>query len=77
MRLVILAADSADGQRGKLIPLLDARRIPYYIGFSQEELGAASGRAPLSAVGFSNAQLAKRVDEMLDALPPESGESAS
>jgi ribosomal protein L7Ae-like RNA K-turn-binding protein len=67
--LVILAADAAAGQRSKLIPLLDARRVPYYIGFSQEELGAAIGRAPVSALGFSNVQLAGRAGELIAALP--------
>jgi ribosomal protein L7Ae-like RNA K-turn-binding protein len=66
---VILASDAADGQRRKLIPLLDARRVPYHIGFTQEELGAASGRAPVSAVGLSNASLAHRVRELLSDLP--------
>jgi ribosomal protein L7Ae-like RNA K-turn-binding protein len=58
---VILAADAAEAQLGKLIPLLDARRIPYYRGFSQEELGAALGRAPVSAIGISNPQLGERI----------------
>lgn len=65
--LVILAADAADGQRRKLTPLLDARRIPYHIAFSREQLGAATGRAPVSAVGLSNPKLAKRTGELLDA----------
>jgi ribosomal protein L7Ae-like RNA K-turn-binding protein len=71
VRRVILAADAADGQRGKLIPLLDARRIPYHIGLTREELGAASGRAPLSAVGLTNPQLAERVGELAAALEAE------
>ncbi|MEX2570628.1 MAG: ribosomal L7Ae/L30e/S12e/Gadd45 family protein [Gemmatimonadota bacterium] len=65
VKQVILAADAADGQRRKLMPLLDARRIPYHIGFSREELGAASGRAPVSAIGMTNPQLARRVRELL------------
>jgi len=71
VRQVILAADAAEGQRGKLIPLLDARRIPYYIGFSREELGAATGRAPVSAVGLTNAQLAARARSLLAATGTE------
>lgn len=62
---VILAGDAAEGQRRKLIPLLDARRIPYFIGYTQEELGAAIGRAPVSAVGISNAKLAARARDLL------------
>ena len=67
---MILATDGAEGQRQKLIPLLEARRIPYHIAFSQEDLGAASGRAPVSAVGLSNPKLAERTGELLSALMP-------
>jgi ribosomal protein L7Ae-like RNA K-turn-binding protein len=69
IRRVILAADAAEGQRNKLVPLLDARRIPYDIAFTREELGAAAGRAPASAVGLTNAQLAQRLGEVMAALP--------
>lgn len=67
---VILAEDAAPGQRGKLIPLLDARRIPYHIRFTQAELGTAIGRAPPSAIGFTNPRLAARVGELMAAVPP-------
>jgi ribosomal protein L7Ae-like RNA K-turn-binding protein len=70
LRQVILAADAAHGQRGKLIPLLDARQIPYHIGYTREELGAASGQAPVSAVGFSNPKLAERARELLAPMHP-------
>jgi ribosomal protein L7Ae-like RNA K-turn-binding protein len=66
---VLLAKDAAEGQQGKLIPLLDARRIPYYIGFSRKELGDATGRAPVSAVGLTNPKLASRMGELITALP--------
>lgn len=65
---VVLARDSAEGQRQKLIPLLDARRVPYQIAFTREELGAASGRAPVSAIGISNPGLASRIGELLASL---------
>jgi ribosomal protein L7Ae-like RNA K-turn-binding protein len=69
IRQVILASDAAAGQRAKLIPLLDARRIPYQIAVSRQELGAATGRAPVSAIGFCNPNLAERASELLAALP--------
>ncbi|HUE96985.1 MAG TPA: ribosomal L7Ae/L30e/S12e/Gadd45 family protein [Longimicrobiaceae bacterium] len=65
---VVLAADAAEGQRRKLIPLLDARRIPYSIGFTRAELGAATGRPPVSAVGIDNPKLAGRARELLAGL---------
>ena len=64
---VVLAYDGADGQRQKLTPLLDARRVPYHIAFTREELGAACGRPPVSAIGVSNPGLASRVGELLAA----------
>lgn len=63
---VILAGDAAEGQQRKLIPLLEARRIPFHIGLTQDELGAAIGRAPVSAVGLSNQSLAKQARVLLD-----------
>ena len=65
---VILAADAAAGQRAKLIPLLEARRTPFHIVFTQEELGSAIGRAPVSAVGLLNPKMAGRVGDLLAAM---------
>ena len=65
VHLVVLADDAAEGQRGKLIPLLEARRIPYFIAFSRAELGAATGRPPVSAVGMTNPKLAGRARQAL------------
>jgi ribosomal protein L7Ae-like RNA K-turn-binding protein len=69
VRRVILASDAAEGQVGKLVPLLEARRIPYHHGFGQSQLGAALGRDPVSAVGISNVSLERRVAELIAALP--------
>lgn len=65
---VILAGDAAEGQQRKLIPLLEARRIPYYIGLTQMELGAATGRAPVSAIGLSSQSFATQARALLEAL---------
>ncbi len=67
---VLLARDGAEGQRQKLIPLLDARRVPYQVVFTREELGTASGRPPVSAIGISNPGLAGRIGELLASLSP-------
>ncbi len=66
---VILAEDAAAAQRQKLVPLLDARRVPYHIVLSQDDLGRALGRNPVSAVGLLDPNLARRVAELLGALP--------
>jgi ribosomal protein L7Ae-like RNA K-turn-binding protein len=65
LRLVILAGDASDNSRGKLLPLLDATGVPYVIRFDRNELGAATGRPPLSAVGVVDSALADRLQQLL------------
>jgi ribosomal protein L7Ae-like RNA K-turn-binding protein len=65
---VILAADTAPTQQEKLLPLLEARRVPHHHGFTQSELGAAMGRSPVAAVGFTDRNFARRVGELIAAM---------
>ena len=65
VHFVLLAADAAAGQRGKLVPLLDARGIGHHTAFSREELGRAIGRASASAVGVADAGFARRAAELI------------
>lgn len=65
VQLVIVAADAAAGQVGKLVPLLEARGIAYDVIFTREELGSAVGRGPISAVGVTNRSMANRAGELL------------
>jgi ribosomal protein L7Ae-like RNA K-turn-binding protein len=65
LHLAIVAADASSNSRGKLLPLLDARGIRYVVKFDRAELGAAVGRAPLSAVGIVDAKLAGRLQGLL------------
>jgi ribosomal protein L7Ae-like RNA K-turn-binding protein len=65
LRFAIIAADASANSRGKLLPLLDARSIGYVVKFGRVELGAAVGRAPLSAVGVVDAALADRLQALL------------
>lgn len=62
---VILAADASENSRGKLVPLLQVRRIPFLILFERDRLGAAIGKPPLSAVGITDPELARRLRELL------------
>jgi ribosomal protein L7Ae-like RNA K-turn-binding protein len=66
--LALLAADGSPTQQRKLIPLLEARGIPYRVLFTRERLGAAAGRAPVSAVGITGQSFARRAAELADAL---------
>ena len=68
LRRVLLAADAAPGQRGKLVPLLEAVGIPYDVRFDRVELGAAIGRAPVSAVGIEGDGFARRLGELVAGL---------
>jgi ribosomal protein L7Ae-like RNA K-turn-binding protein len=65
LRFAIIARDASSNSRGKLLPLFDALGVQYVVRFDRDELGAAVGRAPLSAVGVVDAALAKRVQALL------------
>lgn len=66
LRLAVVASDASDNSRGKLLPLLIARGISHVIRFERNELGAAVGRGPLSAVGVVDAALAARLLTLMD-----------
>lgn len=66
---VILAEDAASGQQGKLVPLLDARKVPFHTLFTRDELGAALGRGSVSAIGITDGKLARRIGELVATLP--------
>src|SRR5687768_14391878 len=53
LRFAIVAEDISDNSQDKLLPLLRSRGVPHAVGFRRSELGAAVGRAPLSAVGIT------------------------
>jgi ribosomal protein L7Ae-like RNA K-turn-binding protein len=65
LRLAIIADDASDNSRGKLLPLLEARDVPYVIRFDRAVLGAAVGRSPLSAVGVLDKAMADRLQALL------------
>ncbi len=65
---VVLAADTSPTQQQKLIPLLEARKVPYGILLDRERLGAALGKGPVSAVGLTNRGLAGRAAELAAAI---------
>lgn len=66
---VLLAADAAPTQSRKLIPLLRARGTPFAVCLSQQELGGALGRGPVSAVAVTDSNLARRIVELAGAPP--------
>jgi len=66
LRFAVVAADASENSRDKLLPLLAARGIPHVIRYDRAELGAAIGRAPLSAVGVLEAPLAERLQALME-----------
>ena len=65
MRLVIVAADASANSLDKLVPLLEKRRVPHVVRFDRAQLGDAVGKAPLSAVGLTDASFAARLQELI------------
>lgn len=60
-RVVLLARDASPMQLKKMTRTLNDRSIPTALIGDRDTLGAAVGRAPLSAVAVTNASLAGRV----------------
>jgi ribosomal protein L7Ae-like RNA K-turn-binding protein len=65
LHFVLIASDLSDNSRDKLLPLLDARQVPYAIVSDRDALGGAVGRAPLSALGITEKKLARRVQQLI------------
>ncbi len=66
LHFALVASDLSDNSRDKLLPLLNARQVPYAIVSDRDALGGAVGRAPLSALGITEKKLADRVVELLN-----------
>ncbi len=64
----VLASDASPTQARKLVPLLEARGIPFAVCSNQADLGAALGKGPISAVGIIDPGFARRAMEL--AAPP-------
>ena len=73
VRAVLLAADGSPAQAQKLIPLLEARKVPFHVCLSRDALGSAIGRGPVSAVGITNESFAKRAAVLAAALSSPQG----
>ena len=63
---VIVAADASANSQDKLVPLLRTRGVEHVIAFDRNRLGAAVGRAPLSAVAVTSEPLARRLQGLLN-----------
>jgi ribosomal protein L7Ae-like RNA K-turn-binding protein len=66
---VLLAADSSPTQSKKLVPLLEARGVPYAACLTRAVIGAAVGQGAVSALGILDKNFARRLMELAAALP--------
>jgi ribosomal protein L7Ae-like RNA K-turn-binding protein len=65
---VFVANDASDNAQDKVVPLLQSRQIPYAVLFDRDALGAAVGRAGISALGITDRKLASRVEQLVSEL---------
>lgn len=63
LRFAIVAEDTSDNSLDKLLPLLEKRGLPHVVAFTRDQLGAAVGRAPVSAVGITDENLALQIQK--------------
>ena len=66
LRFALVAEDTSDNSLDKLLPLLKKRGVPHVRRFTRDQLGAAVGRAPLSAVGITTKSFAEQLKSMFD-----------
>lgn len=65
---VLLATDTSPTQSKKVVPLLQARGVPYAACLTRAEIGAAMGQGPVSAVAIKERNFARRAMELAGAL---------
>jgi ribosomal protein L7Ae-like RNA K-turn-binding protein len=67
---VLLAADTSPTQSKKLVPLLEARGVPYAACLTRAAIGAAIGQGPVSALVIKDRHFARRALELAGQLSP-------
>ena len=60
-KLVFVADDASENSRGKVLPLLKARKVNVIGGVSAADLGAAVGRETTAAVAVVDVALARGI----------------
>ena len=64
LHFALVAEDTSDNSLDKLLPLLAKRGVQHVMRFTRDQLGAAVGRAPLSAVGITTQSFALQLQNM-------------
>jgi ribosomal protein L7Ae-like RNA K-turn-binding protein len=66
LALAVVASDASENSLAKVVPLLEARRVPVIYTPSAAALGAAAGRQQTAAIGIVNRQLARGIREIVE-----------
>jgi ribosomal protein L7Ae-like RNA K-turn-binding protein len=61
----VVAVDASANAHDKLLPLLERRGVPHAVRYERAALGAAVGKAGLSAVGIAERGFARKLEEMI------------
>lgn len=64
-RLLILAEDGSRTQKDKILPLAEARGVPWETLGSMDELGAAVGGGPLAALALTQRNFSEEIRKRL------------
>ena len=67
--LAVMAPDASYNSRGKVVPLLKARRVRFVEGPTAAALGAAVGKESTAVVGIVDRQLAKGIRGLVESSP--------
>ncbi len=69
VELLIIAEDTADNSRDKLLPLATAKQVAVLEGPNAAVLGRAVGKEQVAAVGVTDRRLAKGIRELMESGP--------
>jgi ribosomal protein L7Ae-like RNA K-turn-binding protein len=66
LAFAFVAPDASQHALDKVVPLLNAKRVPFTDGLGAEALGAAVGRGTVAAVGVVDPALAAGIQRVID-----------
>ncbi len=69
VELLIVAEDTAENSREKLLPLATAKHVAVLEGPNAVTLGRAIGKEQVAAVGVTDRRLAKGIRELMESGP--------
>jgi ribosomal protein L7Ae-like RNA K-turn-binding protein len=61
LKVALVAEDASRHSRDKVVPLLRAKGVTVYDGFSAADLGAVAGKETTAVIGIIDAPLAKGI----------------